>query len=176
MPKITNIVCTSDIGRRIDLKRLTRTNRNIRYDPGTFSGVIWKHPRIGGNCLTFSNGKICVNGAARSRSEARKRLRRYARLVQKQGWPFIRIVTMSASYRADANLSMEALVRDMGASFEPELFPAAMLKRDGVHFTCFRKGHILVTGIRSERTIERVVMPTLIEIELFGGVMFTCIH
>jgi hypothetical protein len=79
----TNIVCTADLGCTIDLRGLTMTNRNIRYNPQIFSGAIWNHPRIGGCCLVFANGKMCINGKAKTPIEARKRVRRYARLVQK---------------------------------------------------------------------------------------------
>jgi transcription initiation factor TFIID TATA-box-binding protein len=137
----TNIVCTSDLGCPIDLRSLTLTQRNIRYDRRTFSAVIWKHPSIGGTCMVFGNGKIGVNGNAKTPAEARRRVRRYARLVQKRGWPVtlntIKIVTMSAYYRTDDPLSVDAVVRDMGATYEPELFPAAMFKREGIHFTLF---------------------------------------
>jgi TATA-box binding protein (TBP) (component of TFIID and TFIIIB) len=120
--------------------------------------------------MVFANGKMMVNGNAKTPAEARKRVRRYARLVRKRGWSVtlkaIKIVTMSASYRTDEPLSMNVLVRDMQATYDPELFAAAMFKRGGVHFTCFHNGKILVTGIRNERMMEDVVMPTLIELEL----------
>jgi transcription initiation factor TFIID TATA-box-binding protein len=80
----------------------------------------------------------------------------------------IKIVTMSAYYRIDGTLSVDAMVRDMGATYEPELFPAAMLRRAGVHFTCFHIGKVIVTGIRDERMLEDVVIPTLIELEMLG--------
>jgi TATA-box binding protein (TBP) (component of TFIID and TFIIIB) len=101
--------------------------------------------------MLFANGNMCINGKAKTPIEARKRVRRYARLVQKQGGSVkslkhIEIVTMSASYRTEGTLSMDVLIRDMQATYEPELFPAAMFKRGIVHFTCFRNGKILVTG------------------------------
>jgi TATA-box binding protein (TBP) (component of TFIID and TFIIIB) len=120
--------------------------------------------------MVFGNGKISVNGNVKTPSEARRRVRRYVRLVQNKGWPVtlktIKIVTMSAYYRTDDHLSVDALVRDMGATYEP--VPAAMFKRRGIHFTCFRNGKILVTGIHDERAMEGVVMPTLIELELLS--------
>jgi TATA-box binding protein (TBP) (component of TFIID and TFIIIB) len=81
----TNILCTADLGCIIDLRSLTMTNRNIRYNPQIFNGAIWNHPRIGGCCLVFANGNMCVNGKAKTPIEARKRVRRYARLVQELG-------------------------------------------------------------------------------------------
>jgi TATA-box binding protein (TBP) (component of TFIID and TFIIIB) len=74
----------------------------------------------------------------------------------------IEIVTMSASYRTEGTLSMDVLQ----ATYEPELFAAAMFKRGNVHFTSFRNGQILVTGIQTQRMREDVVMTTLIELEV----------
>jgi transcription initiation factor TFIID TATA-box-binding protein len=168
----TNIVCTSDLGCVIDLRLLTMTNRNIRYSPSIFNAAIWQHPCIRGTCMIFANGKICVNGNAKTLTESRIRVRRYARIVQKRGWSVhlkpIKIVTMSAYYRIDGMLSMNDMVKYMGATYEPELFPAAMLRRAGVHFTCFHNGKILITGLRDESMLEDVAMPTLIELEMLG--------
>jgi TATA-box binding protein (TBP) (component of TFIID and TFIIIB) len=89
--------------------------------------------------MVFANGKMMVNGNAKTPTEARKRVRRYAKPIQKRGWPVmlkaIKIVTMSASYRTDETLSMDALVRDMQATYDPKLFAAALYKRGGIHFT-----------------------------------------
>ena len=169
---ITNIVCTCDLKCSINLRRLALTATNIRYDPKRFSAAIWQHRKIGGNCLVFSNGKICVNGKANTIEKARSRVRRYARMLLKQGWPVtlkrIKIITMSASYRLKGTLDMSVLVRGLGASYEPELFPAAMLKRESVHFTCFPNGKILLMGIRNERDLDDIVYPTFIELEMLS--------
>jgi TATA-box binding protein (TBP) (component of TFIID and TFIIIB) len=139
---LTNIVCTSDLGYPIDLRDLTLTCESMRYDPKTCSAVIWQHPAVGGSCTVFKNGKICVNRKARTITEARKRVRRYARLVQKRGWPVvlrsIKIVSMSAYYHVEGTLSMDGLVRDMKANYDPELFAAALFKRGGIHFATGR--------------------------------------
>jgi TATA-box binding protein (TBP) (component of TFIID and TFIIIB) len=74
---------------------------------------------------------------------------------------------MSAYYHMDGALSKTDLVKEMGATYEPELFPAVMLRRGGVHFTCFHIGKVIVTGICDESIME-AVMPTLIELELLG--------
>ena len=172
MLNLTNVVCSCDLGCRIDLRQLTLSCSNIRYNPKTFSGVIWQHRKIGGNCLIFSNGKISVNGKVRNISDARIRVRRYVKLIRNKGWPVtlkkIKIVTMSAYFQMEGHLNMDMLVRDMGARYEPELFPAAMLKRGSVHFTCFHNGKILLTGIKQELDLSEAVYPTLIELELLS--------
>ncbi len=45
-------------------------------------------------------------------------------------------------------------------------FPAAMFRKETVHFTCFHTGSVLITGIKSELLLDDVVVPTLLELEL----------
>ncbi len=167
---ITNIVCVANCDCSIDLSHFASLCTSVKYDAGKFNGAVWKDPELGGCCLVFRTGKIVVNGKAADESIAIDRVRKYAKLLRHYGWRVslkeIKIVTMSAYYRVDGNLSMETLCRHMCAKYEPELFPAAMFKRDGVHFTCFPNGKILITGIKNN--MDDVVLPTLIELELYS--------
>ena len=170
MLNITNVVCTCDLECSINLRRLTLCATNIRYDPKRFSGAIWHHRKIGGCCLVFSNGKVCVNGKVTSIQQARIRVRKYARQLFKMEWQVtlktIRVVTVSAYYRLNGTLDMNVLVRELGANYEPELFPAAMLKRHSVHFTCFPNGKLLLTGIKRKRDLDEIIVPTIIELKM----------
>ncbi|CAC5389233.1 unnamed protein product [Mytilus coruscus] len=69
-----NVVFSGDLGSKINLREFTLTMTNTHNDPKTFSGVIWQHRHIAGNCLLFGNGKINCNDLARSISEGRKDL------------------------------------------------------------------------------------------------------
>jgi TATA-box binding protein (TBP) (component of TFIID and TFIIIB) len=51
--KLTNVVCSADLRCLIDLKKLCLRLSNAKYDPSQFSGLVWQHKRIGGNCLVF---------------------------------------------------------------------------------------------------------------------------
>jgi hypothetical protein len=62
-------------------------------------------------------------------------VRSCAGLIQKRGWPVvlksIKIITMSSyADKVDEALSVDALARAMGSTYEPR-FLAAMLRRDG---------------------------------------------
>ncbi len=166
---ITNIVCMTNCECPIDLNRLSSSSDAVKYDPRKFNGAVWKDPELGGCCLVFGNGKIIVNGKASDERIAEERLRNYVQLLRQYGWSIlcteVKLVTMSAYYRVDGNLSMDTLCTYMRAKYEPELFPAAMFKREGVHFTCFTNGKILITGIKNN--MDDVVLPTLIELELY---------
>jgi transcription initiation factor TFIID TATA-box-binding protein len=170
--RLTNVVCTADLGCSIDLRELTLQIANARYDPSKFSGLIWQHRRIGGNCLLFSNGKINCNGKCDSFKDGRERLRKYARLVQKLGWNVrlqnLTCATASAVHELSSTIKLESIPIGSGFSYEPELFPAIMARRDGVHFTCHFSGKIIITGIKRPRDICEIVYPMLLELEMYA--------
>jgi hypothetical protein len=43
------------LGCTFDLRELRHRLVNVRFDPRSFSGLIWQHCKIGGNCLLFSS-------------------------------------------------------------------------------------------------------------------------
>ena len=162
MVLITNVVVQTDLSTCIDLALLARNATNIVYDPRVFSAARWKHRKIGGCCLVFGNGKLNCNGN-RSIEQARKRIRQYARLLQKHGKiAKIDVITMTAVYETSSGLSVNKLCDMLGATYEPDVHNAAMLKRGKVHYNCFHTGKVVITGIRN----IAVVYPTLLELEL----------
>ena len=167
--KLTNVVYQGDMNCEINLKDLTQNLTNIRYDPRTFPGVIYQNRKIGGNCLIFSNGKINCNGYCENFMLGRKRLRQYARIIQKLGYTVtltkVRLVTASAVHKLSGRVNVNTLSRFFTCSYDPELFPAVMFRRKGIHFTCHLKGTILITGIKRARNIDDIVYPALVEIE-----------
>lgn len=165
MVQITNVVVQTDLRTVIDLTHLANKVRDIRYDPGLFSAAIWKHRKIGGSCLVFRNGKMSCNGN-RSVDQAKKRTRQYARLIQKQGFSVhlqnIDVVTISAVHELSSLLDFNKMCHFLGATYDPELHNAAMLKKGKLHFNCFRTGKVSITGIKNISAIY----PTLLELEL----------
>ena len=170
MAMITNVVCLADLNCNIDLVTLVNRTINAIYDPSRYSGILWKHPEIGGHCNVFSSGKIMTNGKADCVKDGIKRLRRYARRIQRYGWTVrlstIRVVTVSASYKLDGPLDLRCVNSRYGGHYEPELFPGATFTRDNVHFTCFHTGSVLMTGIKQESQLISTVGPILIEMSL----------
>lgn len=166
--RLTNVVVQGDLGFNICLRELTYKLANVRYVPRKFPAVIWQHRKIGGNALVFSNGKINCNGKCSSLQDGRRRLRRYARILQKLGYGInvrnIRVVTASATHQLSGRIHPQHLPQDF--SYEPELFPAVMFRRTSLHFTCHLSGILLITGIRREKDIDEV-NGAIIELELY---------
>ena len=169
---ITNVVFSANIGCEIDLRKLCYRLTNVRYDPRRFPGLIWQHKNIGGNCLIFSNGVINCNGKAASPEDCRLRLRRYARRLQRLGYPVnlkdVKCITVSATHTLSDVIDIQKLARERSfVIYEPELFPAANFKDEGVNFCCFTSGKVIITGVTSANQMEDSVYPTLIELELY---------
>ena len=81
---------------------------------------------------------MCNRGGS-SIHEAKKRVRRYARLVQKAAYPVslteIQVVTISAVYTlSQPHINLRRLTGEMNGQYEPELFPTLMFMRDGIRF------------------------------------------
>jgi len=161
------VVVQGDLGCNIDLRELTYKLTDVRYDPRKFPAVIWQHRKIGGNALEFSNGKINCNGKSSSLQDSRRRLRRYGRILQKLGNAVdlrnVRVVTASGAHRLSGRIDPQHLPPDF--TYEPELFPAVMCRRAGLHFTCHLSGIMMITGIKGEKDIDEV-NGIIIELEL----------
>ena len=119
----------------------------------------------------FSNGAINCNGRASYIREGRQRYRQYARQLQRLGYPVslkkIKMVTASASHSLSDRLDIMTLANERTVVYEPELFPALSFKTDGVNFCFFHTGKVVITGIKCISHIDDVVLPTLIELELY---------
>lgn len=62
--KVTNIVASMDVGRKIDIEALTFNCENYAYDPEVFPGGMYKPFGDGRTALIFYNGKINLVGCA----------------------------------------------------------------------------------------------------------------
>ena len=171
MVNIVNIVFTADVGSRMDLKLIANSHINIIYRPKQPNAVIWRHRNIKSTCLLFASGKMVCTGS-KSIDEGRRDIRRYARILQKLGCNIhlknITVRNITANHRLQGPLPLVEVVKELGASYEPELImPAAMMKREGVHFSCFHNGRVTITGFKSQETLDEVVYPILLELECF---------
>lgn len=167
--RLTNVVYQGEMNCVINLKQLTTQLVNVRYDPLKFPGVIFQHRKIGGNCLIFSNGKINCNGACDSFDTGLKRLRRYARYIQQIGYDVVltnvQPVTASAFHKLSSRLDLNSISPALNFSYDPDLFPAVMMRRNDIHFTCHLCGSVLITGIKRPKDLDEIVYPTIVEIE-----------
>ena len=169
--RVTNIVMKSVLatGTPLDLPSLANVLTNVVYDPRQFSAIRLRSKKIGGSMLLFANGYAVCHGPATNRFEARRRLRRYARLVQKAGYSDLRLTatglrTVSLAANVGRRLNLPDVVALMtGASYEPEFHNTLMLRTPRAHFNVFSTGKVVVTGVRK---FTSDVAPTLIELSV----------
>ena len=73
---------------------------------------------------------------------------------------------MTGLAKLDRQLSLDEVARQMKGTYEPELFNACTFDRENVHFKCFSTGKVVIAGIRTEKQLENVMYPCLMELEL----------
>ena len=173
MITVNNVVVMSSLNVDIRLRELTYRLTHVQYKPNKFSSIIWKPKGVGGNCLLFRNGKMICQGSKTYR-QARKRVRQYARIIQKLGYNVtldpIRMVTATAVADLGAPVNLVHISKYLSDypdfRYEPELFNALMFKTEGVHFSVFTSGKITLTGITSIRLIRTVIRPMLLQLAI----------
>lgn len=86
MPTIQNIVSTVDLDCNLDLKQIAWKGRNTEYNPNRFAAVVMRLREPKTTALVFRSGKMVVTGA-KSEEESNTASRKYARIIQKIGFP-----------------------------------------------------------------------------------------
>lgn len=84
--KIQNCVATVNLGCDLNLRKINFRTRNSEYNPARFHGVIMRirEPRC--TALIFRSGKVVCTGA-RNEVDANLGIRKFARILQKLGYP-----------------------------------------------------------------------------------------
>ncbi len=128
VPQLQNIVSTVSLGCKLDLKKIALHARNAEYNPKRFAAVIMRIREPRTTALIFSSGKMVCTGA-KSEEKSRLAARKYARIVQKLGFPAkfkdFKIQNMVGSCDVKFPIRLEGLVltHSQFSSYEPELFP-----------------------------------------------------
>ena len=158
MAKLTHRVLYSDLGCPLNLQDMAETKIDIKYHSLPFERLLWRHRKIGCTCMIYSTGKIICHGG-------KEQMRQYARLVERMGYPVrmkkIKTLTMSALYTLRGKVDYCKIVQWMQGSYEPEIFHAV-----GLHYTIYKSGKTIVTGIKSEKDLDNKVNAVLLELEV----------
>ncbi|KAK2147347.1 hypothetical protein LSH36_557g00070 [Paralvinella palmiformis] len=159
-PILQNIVCTVNLCCKLDLKKIALHARNAEYNPKRFAAVIMRirDPRT--TALIFSSGKMVCTGA-KSEEQAKLAARKYARIVQKLGFPAkfmdFKIQNMVGSCDVKFPIRLEGLVLTHGqfTSYEPELFPGLIYRmvKPRIVLLIFVSGKVVLTGAKVRQEI-----------------------
>ena len=81
-----NVVSTVNLACPLDLMKINFRTRNSEYNPSKFSGIVMRIREPHTTALLFRSGKVVITGA-RNEADSRLAARKYARIIQKLGFP-----------------------------------------------------------------------------------------
>lgn len=173
VPTLQNIVSTVNLDCKLDLKAIALQARNAEYNPKRFAAVIMRIREPKTTALIFASGKMVCTGA-KSEQQSKLAARKYARIIQKLGFPAkfkdFKIQNIVGSCDVKFPIRLEGLAYAHGAfsSYEPELFPGLIyrMKQPKIVLLIFVSGKIVITGakIRDETyTAFENIYPVLTE-------------
>ncbi|XP_075049644.1 TATA box-binding protein-like 2 [Mixophyes fleayi] len=160
VPQLQNIVSTVNLACKLDLKRIALHARNAEYNPKRFAAVIMRIREPRTTALIFSSGKMVCTGA-KSEDQSRLAARKYARIVQKLGFPAkfldFKIQNMVGSCDVKFPIRLEGLVltHQQFSSYEPELFPGLIYRmvKPRIVLLIFVSGKVVLTGAKERSEI-----------------------
>ncbi|KAK0420487.1 hypothetical protein QR680_014713 [Steinernema hermaphroditum] len=160
-PQLQNIVSTVNLGVQLDLKKIALQARNAEFNPKRFAAVIMRirDPRT--TALIFSSGKMVCTGA-KSEEASRLAARKYARIVQKLGFPAkfteFKVQNMVGSCDVKFPIQLEGicLMHNQFSTYEPELFPGLIYRmvKPRVVLLIFVSGKVVITGAKYKKDID----------------------
>ncbi|XP_065159827.1 uncharacterized protein Tbp isoform X2 [Atheta coriaria] len=160
LPQLQNIVSTVNLNCKLDLKKIALHARNAEYNPKRFAAVIMRIREPRTTALIFSSGKMVCTGA-KSEEDSRLAARKYARIIQKLGFPAkfldFKIQNMVGSCDVKFPIRLEGLVLTHSAfsSYEPELFPGLIYRmvKPRIVLLIFVSGKVVLTGAKVRQEI-----------------------
>ncbi|XP_061212060.1 TATA box-binding protein-like 2 [Neopsephotus bourkii] len=160
VPQLQNIVSTVNLACKLNLKNIALHARNAEYNPKRFAAVIMRIREPRTTALIFSSGKMVCTGA-KSEEQSRLAARKYARVVQKLGFPAkfldFKIQNMVGSCDVRFPIRLEGLVltHQQFSSYEPELFPGLIYRmvKPRIVLLIFVSGKVVLTGAKERSEI-----------------------
>uniref|UniRef100_G1PSX3 TATA-box binding protein like 2 n=2 Tax=Myotis lucifugus TaxID=59463 RepID=G1PSX3_MYOLU len=160
VPQLQNIVSTANLACKLDLKKIALHAKNAEYNPKRFAAVIMRIREPRTTALIFSSGKMVCTGA-KSEEQSRLAARKYARVVQKLGFPArfldFKIQNMVGSCDVRFPIRLEGLVltHQQFSSYEPELFPGLIYRmvKPRIVLLIFVSGKVVLTGAKDRSEI-----------------------
>ncbi|KAM1147996.1 hypothetical protein FF1_028706 [Malus domestica] len=160
VPTLQNIVSTVNLDCKLDLKAIALKARNSEYNPKAcdrFAAVIMRIREPKTTALIFASGKMVCTGA-KSEEQSRLAARKYARVIQKLGFPAkfqdFKIQNIVGSCDVKFPIRLEGLhVSSHGvfSTYEPEIFPGLIyrMKQPKIVLLIFVSGKIVPTGAKA---------------------------
>lgn len=164
VPTLQNVVSTVNLACPLDLMKINFRTRNSEYNPSRFSGIVMRIREPHTTALLFRSGKMVITGA-RNEADSRLAARKYARIIQKLGFPvkFLEFKVQNIVGTCDLRfpIRVENLNQMHGqfSSYEPELFPGLIYRmvKPRVVLLIFVNGKVVMTGARTREELQEAL-------------------
>jgi transcription initiation factor TFIID TATA-box-binding protein len=162
---IVNIVAVASLDQQVDFYDLLKF-KEIQYDPEVYGGRVayLKLPRMEGKVSIFPSGKMIGVGAKSEERAIEELILAKEFLVKKKLVKSVQlqpgIKNIVARIELEQNLNLEELARNCKMIYEPEQFPAGILRIDKPHkatFLLFASGKAIITGFTSSKQLASLV-------------------
>lgn len=163
--KIVNLVITSNLNHKLNLKDIASKVYNTEYNPEQFPGLVIRMKEPKTSSLLFSSGKIVCAGA-KSVVNANIAVNNIIKILKKIGIkikikPVLKIQNLVGSGELDFNLNLDVLATALkNIEYEPEQFPGLVYKIKSPYssnFLLFSNGKIVCTGTKSKKEMTESV-------------------
>ncbi|KAF7993894.1 hypothetical protein HCN44_011163 [Aphidius gifuensis] len=163
-PVVQNVVSTINLGCELDLMKIYARVRAAEYNPARFTGLVMKIISPKTTALIFRSGKMVCTGS-RSENDSFLAARKFARIIQKIGFPVKFLDFKIQNMVATCDLKFPIKIEDFTSShnnfcsYEPELYPGVIyrLVKPRVVLLIFVNGKIVVTGAKTRDDIQNAL-------------------
>lgn len=160
-PVLQNVVSTVNLGTELKLMYINTRTRNSEYNPARFTGLIMRIRNPRATALIFHSGKLVCTGA-RCEEDSYLAARKFARIIQKLGYPVkffnFKIQNIVATCDLKFPIKLENLNHMHGqfSSYEPELYPGLIYRMvlPRVVLLIFVNGKIVLTGAKNRTELQ----------------------
>ncbi|KYN09849.1 PREDICTED: TATA-box-binding protein-like [Trachymyrmex cornetzi] len=170
-PCLQNVVSTVNLQTELKLMYINVRTRNSEYNPARFTGLIMRIQNPRATALIFGSGKLVCTGA-RSEQDSFLAAKKFARIIQKLGFPVkfssFKIQNIVATCDLKFPIKLELLYQSHSqfSSYEPELYPGLTyrLYLPRVVLLIFVNGKVVLTGAKNRTELQdalNIIYPTL---------------
>jgi len=172
--KIVNVVGSTNIGQKINLKQVTLALEGAEYNPKEFPGLVYRTKNPKAAALLFASGKMVCTGAKRMVCTGAKSIDDVHKAVESvfhslrnigidaMGTPEIAVQNIVASADLHSGLNLNAIALGLGLEnieYEPEQFPGLVyrLSNPKVVILLFSSGKLVITGGKKPEDVVNAV-------------------
>ncbi|XP_077256283.1 TATA-box binding protein-related factor [Temnothorax americanus] len=160
-PCLQNVVSTVNLQTELKLVYINVRTRNSEYNPARFTGLIMRIQNPRATALIFRSGKLVCTGA-RSEEDSLLAAKKFARIIQKLGFPVkfscFKIQNMVATCDLKFPIKLDKLnqAHCQFSSYEPELYPGLTyrLVNPRVVLLIFVNGKVVLTGAKYRTELQ----------------------